>query len=184
MLCMAPAASQAQLAEQHTAAPPRALQPPSKMLLCWQCHAIVRCCFCCAVVQEPAAVASCCLIKRSSPPRMPPRLVVLTGPSAVGRGKLVARLIDEFPDKFGATISHTSRTPKEHEVDGRYCLYATCWESAAASAVGPSSSPGKLACDAVAQPAAAMLCMLKCPSLWFFCIICRSCVVHAELLSC
>jgi hypothetical protein len=120
MLYMAPAASKAQLAEQHTAAPPRALQPSSKMLLCWHCHAILRCCFCYAVVQEPAAVASCCLIKRSSPPRMPPRLVVLTGPSAVGRAKLVARLIDEFPDKFGATISHTSRTPKEHEVDGRY----------------------------------------------------------------
>eukprot|EP00775_Hariotina_reticulata_P013032 gene13032-13161_t len=72
-----------------------------------------------APLQDPAAVASCCLIKRSKPPRMPPRLVVLTGPSAVGRAKLVAQLIDEFPDKFGVTISHTSRTPKEHEVDGR-----------------------------------------------------------------
>lgn len=70
-------------------------------------------------LQELTAVASCCLIKRSKPARAPPRLVVVTGPSAVGRSQLIARLMAEFPDKFGFTVSHTSRPPMEHEVDGR-----------------------------------------------------------------
>lgn len=70
-------------------------------------------------MQEVAALASCCLVKRSKPQRAPPRLVVLTGPSAVGRSQLIARLVAEFPDKFGVTVSHTSRPPMEHEVDGK-----------------------------------------------------------------
>lgn len=69
--------------------------------------------------QELQGVASCCLVRRSKPARAPPRLVVLTGPSAVGRCQLVTRLLAEFPDKFGATVSHTSRPPREHEVHGR-----------------------------------------------------------------
>lgn len=71
-------------------------------------------------VQDLPVVASCCLVKRSKPQRAPPRLVVLSGPSAVGRSRLVARLVADFPDKFGVTVSHTSRPPKEHEVDGRW----------------------------------------------------------------
>jgi guanylate kinase len=29
------------------------------------------------------------------------------------------RLVAEYPDKFGLTVSHTSRRPREHEVHGR-----------------------------------------------------------------
>jgi 2-phosphoglycerate kinase len=72
-----------------------------------------------ARVQDLPAVASCCLIKRSKPQRAPPRLVVLSGPSGVGRSRLIARLVAEFPDKFGVTVSHTTRPPREHEVDGK-----------------------------------------------------------------
>lgn len=70
-------------------------------------------------LQELPAVASCCLIKRSKPQRAPPRLVVLSGPSGVGCSRLIARLVAEFPDKFGVTVSHTTRPPREHEVDGK-----------------------------------------------------------------
>eukprot|EP00882_Tetradesmus_deserticola_P025280 GHRQ01027754.1.p1 GENE.GHRQ01027754.1~~GHRQ01027754.1.p1 ORF type:complete len:417 (+),score=125.98 GHRQ01027754.1:275-1525(+) len=70
-------------------------------------------------LQELPAVASCCLVRRSKPQRAPPRLVVLSGPSGVGRSRLIARLLAEFPDKFGVTVSHTTRPPREHEVDGK-----------------------------------------------------------------
>ena len=58
-------------------------------------------------------------MNRSLPPRPPPRVIVLAGPSAVGRGPLMKRLVAEFPDKFGLTVSHTTRRPREHEVHGR-----------------------------------------------------------------
>jgi guanylate kinase len=64
-------------------------------------------------------MASCCLLKWSRPERKPPRIVVLAGPSAVGRSALVDRLVQQYPDKFGKTVSTTSRRPMEHEMDGR-----------------------------------------------------------------
>ncbi len=35
------------------------------------------------------------------------------------------RLVGEFPDKFGLTVSHTSRQPLEHEVHGNDYLFST-----------------------------------------------------------
>ncbi|PNH05620.1 Adenylate kinase, chloroplastic [Tetrabaena socialis] len=67
---------------------------------------------------ERHAVAAVTLIKRSLPERPPPRLIVLVGPSGVGRGALLQRLLGELPDKFGLTVSHTSRPPREHELHG------------------------------------------------------------------
>ncbi|EFJ40819.1 adenylate kinase [Volvox carteri f. nagariensis] len=64
------------------------------------------------------AVAAVTLIKRALPTRPPPRLIVLVGPSGVGRGALLRRLVNELPDKFGLTVSHTTRPPREHEVSG------------------------------------------------------------------
>lgn len=71
-------------------------------------------------MQERIAISTCCLIKRSKPDRNPPRIIVLCGPSAVGRGPLMSRIVAEYPDKFAITISHTTRRPREHEVDGRW----------------------------------------------------------------
>ncbi|GIL93290.1 hypothetical protein Vretimale_15687 [Volvox reticuliferus] len=67
---------------------------------------------------ERNAVAAVTLIKRALPERPPPRLIVLVGPSGVGRGALLRRLVNELPDKFGMTVSHTTRPPREHEVLG------------------------------------------------------------------
>ena len=49
-------------------------------------------------------------------PDKPP--VVIMGPSGVGKGTLVRRLMAEHPDKFALTVSHTTRAPRTGEEDG------------------------------------------------------------------
>ena len=46
------------------------------------------------------------------------RPVIITGPSGVGKGTLIARLRAEFPDAFGFSVSHTTRAPRKGEADG------------------------------------------------------------------
>jgi len=48
---------------------------------------------------------------------MPP--LVLCGPSGVGKSTLLKKLLAEFKDCFGFSISHTTRSPREGELDGR-----------------------------------------------------------------
>ncbi|CAH0724780.1 unnamed protein product, partial [Brenthis ino] len=47
-----------------------------------------------------------------------PRPLVLCGPSGSGKSTLLKRLLKEFPDKFGFSISHTTRGPRPGEKDG------------------------------------------------------------------
>ncbi|MDO5077514.1 guanylate kinase [Corynebacterium sp.] len=54
------------------------------------------------------------------------RLVVLVGPSAVGKSTVVARLRDEVPDLY-FSVSMTTRDPRPGEVDGRDYFFVT-WE--------------------------------------------------------
>ena len=61
-------------------------------------------------------VGTVCLVKRKLPDTPPPRIIVLVGPSAVGVGRLMKRVVGQFPDKFGLIAGHTTRPPKEHEV--------------------------------------------------------------------
>ncbi len=50
------------------------------------------------------------------------RLIVLAGPSGVGKSKIVAALRDLLPDLF-FSVSATTREPRAGEVDGRdYCF--------------------------------------------------------------
>ncbi|KAG8093183.1 hypothetical protein GUJ93_ZPchr0012g22190 [Zizania palustris] len=44
--------------------------------------------------------------------------IVISGPSGVGKGTLIAKLMKEFPSKFGFSVSHTTRSPREKEIDG------------------------------------------------------------------
>ncbi|KIK60288.1 hypothetical protein GYMLUDRAFT_225771 [Collybiopsis luxurians FD-317 M1] len=47
------------------------------------------------------------------------RPLVLSGPSGVGKSTLLQRLFSEFPDKFGFSVSHTTRAPRPGEEDGK-----------------------------------------------------------------
>ena len=43
------------------------------------------------------------------------RPLVLLGPSGVGKSTFIKKLFAEFPDKFGFSISHTTRKPRKGE---------------------------------------------------------------------
>jgi len=46
------------------------------------------------------------------------RPIVVCGPSGVGKSTLLGKLLKDYPDKFGFSISHTSRPPRPNEVHG------------------------------------------------------------------
>ena len=46
------------------------------------------------------------------------RPIVISGPSGVGKSTMLKKLFEDFPNKFGFSVSHTSRGPREGEVDG------------------------------------------------------------------
>ncbi|KAL9265283.1 Guanylate kinase 2-like protein [Drosera capensis] len=48
----------------------------------------------------------------------PGKPVVISGPSGVGKGTLISKLMKEFPSMFGFSVSHTTRAPREKEVNG------------------------------------------------------------------
>jgi len=49
----------------------------------------------------------------------PLRPVIFAGPSGVGKGTLIEMLMKRFPnDQFGFSVSHTTRQPREGEVNG------------------------------------------------------------------
>lgn len=47
-----------------------------------------------------------------------PRPLILCGPSGSGKSTLIKRLFNEFPDRFGFSVSHTTRCPRPGEVCG------------------------------------------------------------------
>jgi guanylate kinase len=48
------------------------------------------------------------------------RSVVICGPSGVGKGTIINKLLSAYPDKFGLSVSHTSRKPRPGETDGQH----------------------------------------------------------------
>ena len=57
--------------------------------------------------------------------RCSPELVVLCGPSGVGKGTLLEKLFKEYPGMFGFSISHTTRKPRPGEQDGKDYHFST-----------------------------------------------------------
>ncbi|KAJ4000952.1 guanylate kinase/L-type calcium channel beta subunit [Lentinula boryana] len=53
------------------------------------------------------------------------RPLILSGPSGVGKSTLLHRLLAEFPDKFGFSVSHTTRAPRPGEQDGKQYHFVT-----------------------------------------------------------
>lgn len=47
-----------------------------------------------------------------------PQPVVISGPSGVGKGTLISKLMKDFPSTFGFSVSHTTRLPREKETAG------------------------------------------------------------------
>ena len=43
---------------------------------------------------------------------------MIAGPSGVGKGTLINLLLRKFPDTFGFSVSHTTRNPRDGEVEG------------------------------------------------------------------
>jgi guanylate kinase len=53
-----------------------------------------------------------------------PRLTVVSGPTAVGKGTVVERLQQEHPEIF-VSVSATTRPPRPGEIDGRHYLFVS-----------------------------------------------------------
>ncbi|KAL1516560.1 hypothetical protein ABEB36_000463 [Hypothenemus hampei] len=52
-----------------------------------------------------------------------PRPLVFCGPSGSGKSTLVKRLMTNFPDRFGFTVSHTTRAPRPGEINGQHYYF-------------------------------------------------------------
>jgi guanylate kinase len=46
------------------------------------------------------------------------RLLVVSGPSGVGKGKLLNKLVQDFPHKFTKVVTYTTRPPRTNEISG------------------------------------------------------------------
>jgi len=55
-------------------------------------------------------------VSSESNSQLPP--TVICGPSGVGKGTLLGLLKEKWSDKFGVSVSHTTRPPREGEVNG------------------------------------------------------------------
>ena len=62
---------------------------------------------------------------RPSPAPPLPRPLVLCGPSGSGKSTLMKKLMAEFGEYFGFSVSHTTRQPRPGEEDGKDYHYVT-----------------------------------------------------------
>lgn len=53
------------------------------------------------------------------------KVLVLCGPSGSGKSSLLRHLFEEFPDRFGFSVSHTTRSPRPGEQNGRHYHFTT-----------------------------------------------------------
>lgn len=56
-----------------------------------------------------------------------PEPIVISGPSGVGKGTLISKLMNEFPSTFGFSVSHTTRSPREKEINGVHYHFTERW---------------------------------------------------------
>lgn len=54
-----------------------------------------------------------------------PNAIVVNGPSGVGKGTLINKLMADFPSMFGFSVSHTTRGPRPGEEDGKHYHFST-----------------------------------------------------------
>jgi guanylate kinase len=58
------------------------------------------------------------LFKKARPPKKNVDALVFSGPSGVGKGTIIKKLMEQRPSTFGFCVSHTSRPPRGTEKDG------------------------------------------------------------------
>ncbi|XP_076657472.1 guanylate kinase isoform X2 [Halictus rubicundus] len=51
--------------------------------------------------------------------------LVLCGPSGSGKSTMIKKLFDEYPDRYGFSVSHTTRKPRPGEVHGKHYYFTT-----------------------------------------------------------
>ncbi|XP_044738274.1 guanylate kinase [Chrysoperla carnea] len=61
-----------------------------------------------------------------------PRPLILCGPSGSGKSTLLVRLLNDFPNTFGFSVSHTTRKPRPGEQSGVHYHFTTKEEMTAA----------------------------------------------------
>lgn len=54
-----------------------------------------------------------------------PRPLVICGPSGSGKSTLLKRLMEEYPETFGFSVSHTTRKPRPGEEHGIHYFYVS-----------------------------------------------------------
>ena len=52
-------------------------------------------------------------------------LIVVSGFSGAGKGTIVKRLMNDYPDRYALSISATTRNPRPSEEDGREYFFRT-----------------------------------------------------------
>eukprot|EP00741_Cyanophora_paradoxa_P002413 tig00000076_g2338.t1 len=82
-----------------------------------------------AAAEEEAAQAAAAAASGARP-------MVVCGPSGVGKGTLIQRLMARHPDSFGFAVSHTTRGPRPGEEHGVHYYFAERGEMEAAIARG------------------------------------------------
>jgi guanylate kinase len=50
---------------------------------------------------------------------------VLLSNAGTGKGTLIGMLLKEYPNRFGFSVSHTTRAPRPGEVDGVHYVFTT-----------------------------------------------------------
>ena len=53
------------------------------------------------------------------------RPLAIAGPSGVGKGTIVRKLLTEFPGVFGLSVSHTTRQPRPQEIHAQHYHFST-----------------------------------------------------------
>ena len=51
--------------------------------------------------------------------------IIIVGPSGVGKSTLINALTEKYPDKFGFSVSYTTRSPRPGEVHGKSYFFVS-----------------------------------------------------------
>mmetsp|Transcript_20568 Transcript_20568/g.58266 ORF Transcript_20568/g.58266 Transcript_20568/m.58266 type:complete len:266 (+) Transcript_20568:91-888(+) len=81
---------------------------------CWSCGSLGRDCL---AAEGPGPVDEAVAL--------PKDVVVIVGPSGVGKSTLIGKLMGEFSGRFGFSVSHTTRQPRPGEEDGVHYNFTT-----------------------------------------------------------